>query len=377
MFGMFRYATAASSGGALAPPTVISISRTTWNQGESYGAFTITGTGFATAAPTGAVSLGAGITLGTYTVDSDTQITVNTASVDLTATLGTRDVTVTTPAGSDSLLGGVTVDYTLEAVAFIATHNTATGLSMASLQQNAVNGLFQRVRGAFTTNGNNVKSFIKALPLFAPTNDSTASAAGYALDFLLTNNITWTGFVAGDFTPTGLQGGAGKYGLFGFAPNSLSNDAGLGVYKRSAGVDNTWVIGSSINAGNADGFMIFPQNTATQAWSRLFDTDGGLVTLTDTTNTGYIHAQRTAGNKTFYKNGIANTAARAIAITAKNTFNLMVMGFNRGGTLTNNWTGNSGGFCVTDGTMTAAQIRDLSDAIVWYQQNIITGGRAV
>jgi hypothetical protein len=190
MFGMFRFATAASSGSA-APPTVISINRTTWNQGESYGAFTITGTGFATADPTGAVSLGAGINIDTYMVDSDTQITVNSSSVDLTATLGTRDVTVTTPIGSGSLVGGVTVAFSFgNALQFDGVNDLASFTQTPSMSTFSIslwvknNGVFDRMLfGGATAHINYItNAAIRVVPL--------SGNRQYVLPVLPTN--TWT-----------------------------------------------------------------------------------------------------------------------------------------------------------------------------------------
>jgi hypothetical protein len=56
-------------------------------------------------------SFGAGITINSYTVDSDTEITAN-ITIDPGATPGTRDVTVTTPGGTVTLTDGFTVTGT-------------------------------------------------------------------------------------------------------------------------------------------------------------------------------------------------------------------------------------------------------------------------
>jgi hypothetical protein len=87
-----------------AAPTVTSVDPDTGNQGQTLDV-TITGTDLTA----GTVdSFGAGITVNSYTVDSDIQITAN-ITIDPGATLGTRDVTVTTPGGTSTLTGGFTV----------------------------------------------------------------------------------------------------------------------------------------------------------------------------------------------------------------------------------------------------------------------------
>ncbi len=65
----------------------------------------ITGTSFTGAT---AVSFGSGITVSTFTVDSDTQITAS-ITIAGNAALGSHDITVTTPYGSGTLTDGFTV----------------------------------------------------------------------------------------------------------------------------------------------------------------------------------------------------------------------------------------------------------------------------
>jgi hypothetical protein len=89
---------------APAAPTVTSVDPNTGNQGQTLDV-TITGADLTGGT---ADSFGADITINSSTVDSDTQITAN-ITIDSGATLGTRDVTVTTPGGTDTLTDGFTV----------------------------------------------------------------------------------------------------------------------------------------------------------------------------------------------------------------------------------------------------------------------------
>jgi len=81
-----------------APPTITSVNPNQGNQGQSL-AVTITGTDFAGAT---LVSFGTGIGVNSRTVDTDTRITAN-ITVDAAATLGARDVSVTTHAGTATM----------------------------------------------------------------------------------------------------------------------------------------------------------------------------------------------------------------------------------------------------------------------------------
>jgi hypothetical protein len=83
--------------------SITSVSPNQGNQGETLDV-TITGTYFTGAT---AVSFGSGITVNSFTVDSASQITAS-ISVSATATLGARDVLVTTPAGIGTKTGGFT-----------------------------------------------------------------------------------------------------------------------------------------------------------------------------------------------------------------------------------------------------------------------------
>lgn len=65
----------------------------------------ITGTNFTGAT---AVSFGAGVIVNSFVVDSNTQITAN-ISILLSAAIGARDVSVTAPFGTGTLVGGFTV----------------------------------------------------------------------------------------------------------------------------------------------------------------------------------------------------------------------------------------------------------------------------
>jgi len=89
-------------------PEVISLNLDSANTGETV-EIVITGVSLDGAT---SVSLGEGITVNSFAVDSPTQITVN-ITIDENAASGSRDVSVTTPGGTDSLSGGFEIE-TLE-----------------------------------------------------------------------------------------------------------------------------------------------------------------------------------------------------------------------------------------------------------------------
>jgi uncharacterized repeat protein (TIGR01451 family) len=85
-------------------PTITSVTPSQGNQGQTLD-IVITGSQLNRV---NAVDFGAGITVNSITVDGPTQITVNII-IDASAALGSRDVTVTNPTGTDTLTGGFTV----------------------------------------------------------------------------------------------------------------------------------------------------------------------------------------------------------------------------------------------------------------------------
>jgi hypothetical protein len=87
-----------------APPTISSVSPNNGTQGQSLGVI-ITGAYF-TGATT--VSFGAGITVNSFTVVSPTQITAS-ISIGAAAAAGLRDVSVTTPGGTATLISGFSI----------------------------------------------------------------------------------------------------------------------------------------------------------------------------------------------------------------------------------------------------------------------------
>jgi hypothetical protein len=88
------------------PPTVTNVNPNSGNQGQTLNNVIITGTNFI---GTTAVDFGAGITVNSYIVNSDTQITAN-ITIAANAAIGTRNVTVTTPEGTGALNNGFTVN---------------------------------------------------------------------------------------------------------------------------------------------------------------------------------------------------------------------------------------------------------------------------
>jgi hypothetical protein len=121
-----------------APPTVTGVNPTSGIQGETLDV-TITGTHFSGVTSVRFGGLGSYVTANNFTEDSDTQITANVTILSY-ASPGTRDVTVTTAAGTDTLSDGFTVNRAGEQTQNINTA-TGTGIATFTTSNGAVTGL--------------------------------------------------------------------------------------------------------------------------------------------------------------------------------------------------------------------------------------------
>jgi hypothetical protein len=106
-----------------AAPTITLISPNSGFQGQSIPIIVITGTYFTNA---NALKFGAGITLIGFNVDTATQITAG-ITIAADATLGTRNVAVTTPGGTFTLLNGFTIIQASPAVISVSPNSSTPG----------------------------------------------------------------------------------------------------------------------------------------------------------------------------------------------------------------------------------------------------------
>jgi hypothetical protein len=122
----------------LPPPTVTGVNPTSGIQGETLNV-TITGTHFTGATSVRFGALGSYVSVNSLTVDNDTQITANITILSY-ASPGTRNVTVTTPAGTDTLSDGFTVNRAGEQTQSIDTA-TGTGIATFTTSGGPITGL--------------------------------------------------------------------------------------------------------------------------------------------------------------------------------------------------------------------------------------------
>jgi hypothetical protein len=106
-------------------PTVGSVNPNSGKTGQTLNV-TISGTNFAGASM---VSFGSRITVSSYHVDNDNQITA-TVNIGTAAAIGLRDVSVTTPAGKGTLASGFTVLDGKPTVGSVSPNNGKTGQTL-------------------------------------------------------------------------------------------------------------------------------------------------------------------------------------------------------------------------------------------------------
>ncbi len=116
-------------------PVITSVEPDSGNQGETLENVIITGANFTGAT---AVSFGANITINSYTIDSDTQVTANITIAE-NANLGTRNVSVTTPKGTGVLNDGFTVTTLKPIVTLVIPDSGVRGETLKNVSINGTN----------------------------------------------------------------------------------------------------------------------------------------------------------------------------------------------------------------------------------------------
>lgn len=258
-----------------------------------------------------------------------------------------------------------------DAQTFITAHETDTGVSMNVIQQAAINGFVTRLKGMGTTNSTNFWSGafnVTSIYPYCPSNDSTASAAGYKLDLLRVNDITYTNFIAGDFTPTGVSGGTGKIANTGIDVDAAAyNDYMMSFYSRDLSAS-----GAAMGALNAAGSRALdPRFSAATTYAN-FRRNTAAFTAAITNTQGLF----TESEASRYRNTTQfDTTASINSLLDNKDIFLHSRNFNGAANAASS--NEFAGFAVGTKNFTAAAIQDWFECWDWYQTNVITGGRNV
>ena len=156
----------------------------------------------------------------------------------------------------------------INASAFISAHNTATGLTMDTVQQDAVIEAVLGLKGVGLSFSDRrlwetLVSGSARWPMYCPVSDSVANAAAYSMElFTAASGATFTAFVAGNFSPNGLTGGAGKSALFNVSPSTYPQNGMMAMcYNRTTSpASNGVMFGSATGTDVAFGVATYIQS---------------------------------------------------------------------------------------------------------------------
>lgn len=260
--------------------------------------------------------------------------------------------------------------YDVNALAFI----NAAGIT-GTLQKSVLNTYVLMLKGIGTTFGSSLFNKIYANYRYCPINETTATATAYSYNLInpATFQIGWTGFVSGDFTPTGVIGGAGKYGDTGLNQlvdiTTLSH--GIDVYIRTQNTLTEVELGARRNAGTFDGGEIAPYITGND-YSYM---NKLTLTAAQVVRTGLMSVDYDGVNVNKYRNGVSFFTVAQTPGTPRN-INYTAHALNNLGVITAFSTKSIGGITIRQ-PFTINEMSDLYEAELYYQSNIIIGGRNV
>jgi hypothetical protein len=325
-----------------------------------------------------------------YSIDcvDETMVEVS-ASGTLAFTVGTfNDVTIYVQAKDATEAAAAFASFTLtintdsHAAAFIAAHNTASGATMAALQQNTAKGFVRLLRGVGTPHESDLLTYYQGFPnarmwIQAPVSDAVVSADAYALDLIHLATGTYVNFVSGDFATTGVNSGTTKYFASGVSPSDFDqNSLYVGQYIREESSGTRLVCGSSQAASfNNSTFM-----QCTGDGSNYANVNGsGIITF------GIAHVGKSLGlcgvnrpSSSFYELKYSDKVLLPKDLTSNtpSTNEMYFHAMNYGGSANFYFNKEVCMYMILP-SMTHEQLDDLKYAVQWYNANIITGGRDV
>lgn len=281
----------------------------------------------------------------------------------------------------DSLIGSF-ICSDADGQAFISAHETATGLTMAETQRNAICGLVARLKGTGTTNGTDIWTAAKAagssgalLHPLCPIDDSTANSAAYQMELFSASSIgTYNNFLAGDITPNGVTGGSTKYFTTGIPPAVYARDSvGLYAYLQP----HTFPSGENFAGVNeVNKRFLINQNVGGNALYVVNDYTS--TVFAQTTKDGLQGLQRTSSiSKSYSENGVTKNTAIVSALLASNIYAMPFhsnIGFVGHAAF---YAGEISLYAFGIPALSINALADFNEAIQWYQTNVITGGRNV
>lgn len=267
--------------------------------------------------------------------------------------------------------------------AFIAAHESATGVAMGSIQKQAINNLFLRLKGKIANpNGSVLYPLISSnskIWIHAPSTDAVASLAGFNIElFSATSLGTFNNFVSGDVLPTGLTGNTTtKYfdagvTMAAFPQNSVS----IGTYLRGDATAGYEAFG--VSDGTSFTTLLVRAPTANK-YGVAVNRNLAASNFSSANSLGLAMIERNnSTNLNIYKAGIKIGFAPSIASVAPlGTRNVYFHARNNNGTAIAFSPIELSGYKLLGTSLTSNQHFDFGWIIQNYNTEIITGGRQV
>jgi hypothetical protein len=290
-------------------------------------------------------------------------------TVTVTATDGSSD-------GAGSASGTTTGD--IKADAIIAAQETAIGGTMDATAKDWVLGFMLRLKGIYTTFNENVFAQLEATnaELYAmfPDTSATASVAGYSINAIdPTRNATMVGFVSGDATGNGLEGGSGKYMIMNNAPSDYGqNDVGIDTYVRTS-----TQLSVQIGAGDGDitsndsGVQIGTINSNDRAYVKA--NTKAFLTISNTSknpkNVGFLTVQRDNSTNANISESANIFEIFGDPILTPSSEVFYGMALNNSGTAARN-TSESVSCLINRPYLEECALKTLAEAVIWLQTQI-------
>jgi hypothetical protein len=256
------------------------------------------------------------------------------------------------------------------AAEFIYQHNVATGLTMAAVQRTAITTLSKNLNGDGTFNSSQflprmIEQGSKFYP-YCPVDNSTANNNAYKMNLIdPSDNLTFVNFVAGDFTPQGLIGGATKKASTGLSTNRfLTYQIGHHVYCRTNSTADLCIMGDSYAS-----LQLWLRTPALNSHVAL-NSAGANIAVADSLGLASISQIFGEGIK-LRKRGVVIGTLSAGGTVSSNEIFLHCAGS------TYFDTRQAAGFCLGFTPLTANEWADWEELWTRYQTNVITGGRQV
>jgi hypothetical protein len=270
-----------------------------------------------------------------------------------------------------------------DAVAFIAAHETESGLTMDALQKSVLDTFYLKLKGIDTTNNSDLWTLATSsnavLFGYIPTSNSVATASGFKIDiFNPANFCTFAGFISGDFLPSGLTGGTGKYSRLTVKPSNFGqDDISLAVFSKTDVASTNKAIGST-NGSSEVSIIKKHSSLSSRSVFRInhAPTAYAYTNLSVDGDSNLLATRKISSAVEYSVDGVAQslTANGSQTSLTPNAQEIYAHAFNNNGTAASYDSGTFTGFAVMP-SMTVAEKEDFQECIDYLNANIITGGR--